>query len=1226
MKKFLCLSVAFQLATSMAVAQFAAVVKTPAPMAIDAQVEDWAFIQSRQSIKTPAGNYIAAFRLAYDDAALYALFEVVDDSPLKNQSNVLEEILKGGDCVGIAIAGSKGPKSTQRILVAQVDGKPVIMALRPKWSEKRPHTFASPVKAVTMDYVGPIEGAKAALRETAGGYVAEIALPWKGLGLACQDKYAFDAQVILSDPAGTVNVESGWWHSEGGDMFTVEDLPTEAELFPDQWGMARLQAAAPAPNEAVEAKLAPRLPGLPISFEMPRDAKASLVITDSDGFVLRELLRAESLESGSHTVEWDGRDRYDEPLPPGDYRWKLAIFDGMGSRFLGSVGNSACPPYRTEDGKGSMGGQHGGNSIIAANRHGIFIAGGTEEGHPAMRAIDASGRTLWKRSMGGFGSARGLAATDDGVYVLQTGKRSDGARLFYLDAQTGKQRAIGKEQNGIVVGDATLGTAVTGMCVAGGRMFMSVAASNMVMVVEQETGKLLEPVAVEAPLGLARGNDGAILICTGDEVRKLNLETGALLGFIHDLDTPSAVLVDDDGTVYVSELGERQQVSKFDASGKLIGRIGVEGGRPLTQSPYDPNSLRGVKGLAIGPDGNLWMVEKSTLRRVATFSRDGDWIADQFGPVAYNVVGCDLDDLGTVYYQTSQGGPSYARAHVDYEAYARNPEDPMAAWSIREVMYMTQTGTDDTADAGEDLMVGAMRPGYGHVVSFKASNGHSYFWRIAKGNRATMASGAAIWRRAGEKWIPAAFVTNNAKGGRSWSDSNGDGLVQEDELYAMPPTREFAWLDRDLKLYGKDGTLAPSRIDERGVPYYDGGPYRPYITEGAGIAGGGWVFNSMPDENGAVYFVANYGTHRHLSFWDRACENQLLKVADGKIQWIIGQHAANPRKDSDFTTVSGIAGIVDDIVLAHIVEPARYIAFTTDGLTLGNVIVDEMGRQPHVGPTAIYIESFTGLFVKDPKTGKRVLFSVRSGDDPILEVTGPGRMERREGTIRLDTPRPREVISGHAYEIPYETWWGNNGGSYKVDGFTYEWLPLSEGLPIKRGDSIVGDVRLRRDAGSLHVLADALSMVGNDASRASADADWNQMEGVELLLAPEDDADAAHAVRILLTAGGGKPVALRWDNDANEWQPLRGAAVAVLPRWHGYGWRLEAEIPLSILPADLCAETPQTFRRMKSGSQDLVTMHEARLDFRGTPYVNAGLRLRGDDGKVQRYPWRGKVK
>lgn len=53
---------------------------------------------------------------------------------------------------------------------------------------------------------------------------------------------------------------------------------------------------------------------------------------------------------------WNGRDRYDEPLPPGEYTWKLAAFEGMGTKFHGSVGNSARPPFRTPDGKGSMGG------------------------------------------------------------------------------------------------------------------------------------------------------------------------------------------------------------------------------------------------------------------------------------------------------------------------------------------------------------------------------------------------------------------------------------------------------------------------------------------------------------------------------------------------------------------------------------------------------------------------------------------------------------------------------------------------------------------------------------------------------------------------------------------------------------------------------------------------------------------------------------------------------
>lgn len=1193
----------------------AAMVKTATPFIIDGRATDWGHIAADQSITTLDGQPAATFKLAYDDANLYAIFFVTDASPLKNTATVLQELLKGGDAVGICLGPVRGQGAPQRILLAQIDGKPVLLAYRPKWNTKQPHTFASPVKTVTMDYVGPLAGATAACVAAPGGYVAEMALPWTALGVRPNNPIPFDAQVIFSDPAGTVNAGTAWWATTGGDSFTTEDLPTEVTLHPDTWGEARLYGSDPGPRITSGQPNTRRAPGVPITFTLPRAAKVSLVITDGEGFVLRELLRAEAMPAGKQTVEWDGRDRYGEPLAPGTYRWKLAYFDGMGTRFIGSVGNSARPPYRTADGKGSMGGQHGGASVIGADADGIYILGGTEEGHPAMRKIAADGRTLWKRSMGGFGSGPAVAVDGQAAYIIQVQSRGDSALLLRLDPATGTELPIAGTRGGIRLGGAALGKELAGMAIIGGNAYYSLSSRNELGVVDLQAGKLLPALTIEKPLGLCRLGDTRLLVCSGTSVLALDTTTGTAQPFLTGLTAPRALTRDAQGILYVSDLGASQQIKRFAPDGKPLGAIGIPGGRPLTQMPYNPQALRNVVGVAIGPDYHLWVVESSTLRRVARFTREGQWVSDLFGPVAYNVVGPDLDDLSTVYYQSSQHTASYARTKIDYAAYTRDPESPMAAWRIEAVMYLTQSGSDVPAEV--DLMKGAMEPGYGHVVAFTAKNGHRYLWRLAKHNRATLPTGAAIWRWANDRWVPACFLPNDVKAGKSWSDANGDGRVQPEELYAPAPTNQFAWLDRNLVLYGFAGALAPARTDARGVPFYDGGAYTPYLKPGTPPLQDGWVFNSMPDAKGAVYYAANYGTHRHLSAWDRASENQIVKVQDGDVQWIIGQHDPHARRDGDMSTVSGIAGIVDDIVLAHTVEPSRYIAFTTDGLTLGNVLADETGRQPVVGPTAIYIESFTGLFLKDPQTGKRLLFSVRSGDDPILEVTGPGALARLEGTLTLDTARPREVRPERQAVIPYETWWGNTGRGYAVDGYDWEWLPNPAGLPIQDGKMLAGDVRLRRDAGALHVLANSLSRPLPTPGPAVKDPAklWGTAEGVEVLLAPA--GNAAAAVRVWLAIGpDGKGMAFAY-RGGKGWTPIAGAKVAVLPRWQQLGWRLEAEIPLSALP-EISAPVLQTYRR---GTGDMETLRMELPDLVMPLAFNTALLQRDAAGTLRRLPW-----
>ena len=350
------------------------------------------------------------------------------------------------------------------------------------------------------------------------------------------------------------------------------------------------------------------------------------------------------------------------------------------------------------------------------------------------------------------------------------------------------------------------------------------------------------------------------------------------------------------------------------------------------------------------------------------------------------------------------------------------------------------------------------------------------------------------------------------------------------------------------------------------------------------------VFNSMPDQDGAVYFSGNYGTHRHRTFWDRASENAIFKVADGKIRWVIGQNNPYLKLDSDLTTVSGIAGVVDSILIAHVVEPANYIAYTTDGFTLGNVLLDESGNRPGVGSTAIYIESFTGLFIKDPETGKRLLYSVSSGDDRILEVTGPGDITRTEGKITLKSAFPREPSPVGNTAIPYETWWGNKGRGYEVDALVWEWTLDSKGLSISENGALLGDIRLRRDAGALHVLA---NVIDPSESERTADKPWGNLEGVELMLGKveplENRRPQAGDVRIFLTTNGDKPVAIAYRHGADDWQEIKDAKVAMRARYHDLGWRLEAELPLDQFP------------RTRRTAPSAIPTHQGTHRLRGNP-------------------------
>jgi len=1203
----------------------AAIVRTNTPIEVDGQQEDWAEITAEHRVLNLQQEPVASFKLAYDEERLYATFYVDDESPIQNSSSVLEEVLKGGDAVGLCLGSVGDEGASQRILATRVDDQNLVVAYRPQWSEKRSHTFSSPTGEMVMEYVGPVDGAEVAFAKTADGYRAELSLPWSELNLSAHFSATipFDVQVIFSDPAGVVNESTAWWNTSGGPGFTTEDLPTEAALYPEHWGEARLYDKDPGPRQTRRERV--ERVGVPVAFELPRDARVSMLIADKEGWIVRELLRAEEMEAGEHTVYWDGRDRYDEALPPGQYTWRMAYFDGMGTEFHGSVGNSARPPFRTADGKGSMGGQHGGPSVIAADETGVYIAGGAEEGHPAMRKIDRDGYTLWKRSMGGFG--RGMALATDGRYaylIRSPGRGGRNLTLYRLDPETGREVPLTDEKERVTI--AAERNNIGGMAVAGDRAYVSFTDEDRIVVVDLATASLLNDIDMEQPLGLARGPESRLLVCTGDAIKAVEPGSEEPQTILEGLEAAHALAVDGEGRLYVSELGDIQQIKVFDGQ-ERVATIGVKGGRPDTEMEYDPRAMREMRALAIDGEGDVWGVERSGLRRVARYALNGECELELFGPVAYNVFGPDLDDMSRVYFQPSRGskGTLYALAHLDYEAYRADPvRGATGAWDIEAVFDLDQ----EEGASGTDLMSGPMKAGYGHVVSFTADNGHRYLWRIAKSNRATTPAGAAIWRwKNGERWVPAAFISNKNTL-QSWSDTNGDGMVQPQERYDPPPTGKFAWLDRDLTLYGWAGTIEPTRVDDRGVPYYDGSELSPYLDENEeypSVMQDTWVFNSMPDSDNAVYYAANYGPHRHRTTWDRASENAIVKVQDGSVQWIIGKNDPYMRTEGALNTVTGIAGVVDDILIAHIVEPAHYIAYTTDGFTLGNVIVDEEGKRPGVGPNAIYIESFTGLFLQDPENDTPLLFAVSSGDDRILEVTGPGDITRVEGNIELPSSFPREKAPHGQAVIPYETWYGSRSRGFGINGYDWHWQPEAKGFPVYEQGAVIGDVRLRRDAGSLYMLASVLgeSMVEPDVETDDPRKLWGAVPGVELMFGPARPVEGREPVsgdtRIFLAMHDDDPVALYRRHDDEEWRTMPEAQVAMVDRWNDYGWRLEARIPLSLLP-EITSKRTQTFRRSPGGDTKIVTQKEERLDMTGPVRLNAAFHLNGGEA-MRRVPW-----
>jgi hypothetical protein len=328
----------------------AVIVPLDAPITVDGDDREWRGIQAQQTI-FQGGKPVAEFKLAADKTAFYACAHVRDTSPLVNNTKILQEVIKGGDAVGFCFRYGKRTDVHQRIVATRVEGRDVVMVMRPRWNEKeaRPYTYKS-VGSFTMDDVGELPDAKVAFAQTDDGYVCEIAIPWKVFGRsqpAPGSIFPFDMQVIFSDEAGLANESTAWWHSHGNGALATMDLVTEVQLYPGEWGVARAYQRDPGTMpQARPEKTAAGGAGIPVTFSLPRPATVGLVIKDERGWIVAEPIRAERLAAGAHTITWNGRDRRGELLPAGRYQTLLGYWDSLEATFVGSVGNSGVPCVR----------------------------------------------------------------------------------------------------------------------------------------------------------------------------------------------------------------------------------------------------------------------------------------------------------------------------------------------------------------------------------------------------------------------------------------------------------------------------------------------------------------------------------------------------------------------------------------------------------------------------------------------------------------------------------------------------------------------------------------------------------------------------------------------------------------------------------------------------------------------------------------------------------------
>ena len=174
-------------------------------------------------------------------------------------------------------------------------------------------------------------------------------------------------------------------------------------------------------------------PAVDIPVTLGKPGNVSAAIYDGQGRMVRELTRAEPMQTGKHALAWDGLDMDGKPAPAGKYKWRALQTEGLRSEYLMSVGTSVGDRWWP--------GNHGGPTSIVVADDSLIVAA-HPEGPPLLTRVRFDGSVIWERAQ--YEPARNpydVAVGGGKAFYLQ-----DNGKVFVLDFETGKP--VGKGQHG----------------------------------------------------------------------------------------------------------------------------------------------------------------------------------------------------------------------------------------------------------------------------------------------------------------------------------------------------------------------------------------------------------------------------------------------------------------------------------------------------------------------------------------------------------------------------------------------------------------------------------------------------------------------------------------------------------------------------------------------------------------------------------------------------------
>jgi len=608
------------------------VVPAPKRVVIDGDLSDWDLSAAITCVFDEAlqPRFTVTVAAMFDSQALYISAHFVDDTPMLNRHDPAIEPNKGWDGDALQVRLCSDPRAPYPL--PDMESDRVCHLTMWFFTDKQLPVLHIAYNAFRSEklWAGKESGVAFRKDKDGKGYTLEARIPWERLNAKenppkAGDRIAFVVQPLWSD-------SSGWRH-----VLSFNDVIREAGFSfqnPRMWGQAIfLPQGKLKPAEKFKPKTEQLQPlALRLPLPDPQARFISAAIFNSEGVLVRSLpviLRDEqSVKRGEKfvTLRWDGLDDDGQPLLTGRYIVKFLTHRGIGQRYVTSLHNAGNPPWRTDDGTGSWGGDHGPPIAATADSERVYLAWTVSEAGTAIIAVDPKlpaekgvvtriGRKFWGQhqvlDIGILVTA--LASDGEKLFVAQDGKSWGGdwadpkvlnkAGVVLWDTKTGKPINFPFGKRTLIIsewsdaikpvelqpyerlsiyhplvprkrfwervrdkdfGPQELGLNLLGIAVSGDILYGSLFLENKVVAVNWQTGERLKEFSLPRPCGIAVNRDGQLIVVSDKRLVLLNPQTGAVTPLVTEgLSSPWGVALDNEGNIFVTDCGDSMQVKVF---------------------------------------------------------------------------------------------------------------------------------------------------------------------------------------------------------------------------------------------------------------------------------------------------------------------------------------------------------------------------------------------------------------------------------------------------------------------------------------------------------------------------------------------------------------------------------------------------------------------------------------------------------------------------------------